>query len=95
MTTTNFPHLPIPAGAAADEWCFPTSFPEDVMRFLTWSNHNAGQVGVAVDGAQFGDGQVFRHISLYDVDGKELTATDARKLAAALLNAADALEALQ
>ena len=94
MTATNFPDLPIPAGATADDWCDLTDIEGDVTRSLTWSRHDAARVGVAVDGWQYADGRVTRWVSLYDTECKELTAEGARQLAAALLDAADELERL-
>jgi hypothetical protein len=91
MTTT--PNLPVPAGATADDWCDLTDIDGDMARALTWSRHDTDKVGVAVDGWQSADGTVERCVSLYDAD-KELTAADARRLAAALLNAADELDGL-
>jgi hypothetical protein len=95
-TTARFGHLPIPPGAEADEWMIPTDFPEDVVRSLIWSKHDTAKVSVGVEGEQYGDGEVCKHIALYskDVHGdlRDLTATDARQLAASLLEAADALD---
>jgi hypothetical protein len=92
MTTT--PNLPIPAGASADDWCDLTDIDGDMARALAWSRHDTDKVGVAVDGWQCADGTVVRGVSLYDTE-KELTAADARRLAAALLNAADELDGLR
>jgi hypothetical protein len=91
MTTT--PNLPVPAGATADDWCDLTDIHGDMARALTWSRHDTDKVGVAVDGWQSADGTIDGGVSLYDVD-KELSAADARRLAAALLNAADELDGL-
>jgi len=85
MTAITRPNLPIPPGAEADEWMIPTDFPEDVVRYLTWSNHDTAKVGVAIDGMQFGDGHLERSISLYNrsaVYDFALTAVEARQLAA-------------
>jgi hypothetical protein len=92
MTTT--PNLPVPAGATADDWCDLTDIHGDMARALTWSRHDTDRVGVAVDGWQNIDGTIVRGVSLYDAQDKELTAADARRLAAALLNAADELDTL-
>ena len=89
----NTPNLPVPAGATADDWSDFTDIDGDHARALLWSRHDTDKIGVAVDGWQTADGQVIRAVSLYDAD-KELTAADARKLAAALLNAADELDRL-
>jgi hypothetical protein len=93
MTTTNHPNLPIPAGADTDGWHNLTDRPGELIRYLSWSSHDAAGVGVGVDGAQYADGLVERYIRLYDAD-KELSADEARQLAAALIQAANALDAL-
>jgi hypothetical protein len=85
------PNLPVPAGATADDWCDLTGIDGDRARGLTWSRHDTDKIGVAVDGLQTATGDVTRCISLYDTE-KELTAADARRLAAALMDAADALD---
>lgn len=95
MTAITPPNLPVPPGAEADEWMIPTEFPEDVVRFLTWSRHDTDKIGVAVEGSQYGDGRVDRSIGPYDnkmTDYRDLTTTDARQLAAALIEAADELD---
>lgn len=92
MITT--PNLPIPAGATADDWCDLTDIDGDMARALTWTRHDTDKIGVAVDGWQIADGTVIRCVSLYDTQ-KELDADDARRLAAALLNAADELDGLR
>ncbi|WP_322860114.1 hypothetical protein U8D42_12735 [Mycobacterium europaeum] len=87
------PDCPIPAGAVAGDW-FDVGDP-DAHRMLTWSRHDVIQVRITVEGTQYVDGRVERRVTLYpnssDVD---LTAAGARQLAAALLNAADALDML-
>jgi hypothetical protein len=57
--------------------------------------HDAAGVGVAVVGEQYSDDRVESHIALYDAAGKILSATEARMLAAGLLDAADVLEQLR
>ena len=89
---TNVPDLAVPPGATADDWCDLTGIDGDIARALTWSRHDTDKVGVAVDGWQYADGAITRCISLYDAEDNELTAPDARRLAAALLNAADELD---
>ena len=73
-----------------------TEFPEDVVRYSTWSRHDKEKVGVGVEGEQYGDGEVCRHIALYSKDVhrdlRDITADGARQLAAALIEAADALD---
>lgn len=84
----------IPAGAVAGDWFGFSGVPGDAMRYLTWSRHDTAGAVVAVEGTQAGDGQLLsRCISVYD-STEELTAAGARQLAAALLNAADSLDAL-
>jgi hypothetical protein len=92
---SNAPTIPVPAGATADEWNAITSAIGDTVRSLEWSRHDAAGIGVAVDGWQDSTGQVSRCISLYDTECKELTAEDARQLAAALIEAADELDRLE
>jgi hypothetical protein len=94
MTTTP-PNLPVPAGATADDWCDLPAVDGGMARALTCSGHDPDKGGSAVDGWQNTDGRVDRGISLYDAQDKELTAADARRLAAALLNAADELDRLR
>ncbi len=86
--------LPIPAGATADDWLDPVNATDQVGRSLTWSSHDAARVGITVDGWQYASGLFDRYVSLYDTDHK-LSAADARQLAAALIQAADALDGLR
>jgi hypothetical protein len=94
MTIANHPHLPIPAAAVVGDWCEYSDFLGDTFRCLTWSRHDGGGVVVAVQGEQYGDGRVERYVAVegFDVD---LRAAAARQLAAALLDAADALDGLR
>lgn len=95
MAAPTPPACPIPAGAVAGEWFEFTGVPGDVLRHLTWSRHDAAGVVVTVEGDQAGDGQLISQcISLYERI-EDLSAAGARQLAAALLNAADSLDALQ
>jgi hypothetical protein len=95
MTYIDIPHLPIPTGAFAGDWNPFTGHPDDLLRFLTWSRHDAAGVVVAVEGAQYADGRVDRYIRLCaSSEDLELTPAAARKFAAALLDAADALDSL-
>ena|SRR5690349_1281305 len=97
MSLINYPSdafsnlIPVPAGAAAGDWCDDTDFLEDVCRSLVWSRHDAAGVAVSVAGVQYADGRVDSHIVL-DCRDAELTAAEARQLAAALLDAAECLE---
>ena len=86
------PALPVPASATADEWNCVDTATGLPMRSLEWSRHDTAKVGVGVDGWQDAAGSVHRHISLYSADAKELTAADARALAAALFAAAAKLD---
>ncbi len=92
MTTT--PDLPVPSGAEADDWMDLTDIDGAQARTLTWSHHDTDKIGVAVDGWQYADGRVTPCVSLYDADGKELSAANARRLAAVLMDAADELDRL-
>ncbi|OBF22922.1 hypothetical protein A5725_12035 [Mycobacterium kubicae] len=87
------PNLPVPAGATAGNWSDLTDIDGNMARPLTWSRHDTDKVRVVVDGWQDSDGNIEKCVSVYDE--AELTAADARRLAAALLNAADELDALQ
>jgi hypothetical protein len=84
---------PARSDRTADDWNSVGADSGLPVRSLGWSRHD--KVGVSVDGWQDAAGEFLRHISLYDTEGKQLTATDARALAAALLEAADALELVQ
>lgn len=87
--------LPVPSGAVAGDWDEYTGVPGGRLRFITWSQHAAAGVVVAVEGTQYADGQLTApSIWLHD-DVEELTAADARRVAAVLLDAADALEMLR
>ncbi|WP_099025893.1 hypothetical protein [Mycolicibacterium palauense] len=93
MNITN-PNVPIPAGATADDW---PSITEDgvLMRTLTWSEHDTPKVGVSVSAEQRADdGSYTPEISVFGADGIGLSADEARRLAAMLIEAADALEAV-
>ena len=88
-------HIPLPAGATTDGWLSVRHDDGDAIRCLEWSRHDTGMAaGVSVDGWQDEHGRVDRHIGLYDVPD-EMTADDARRLAATLIEAANALDALQ
>lgn len=90
--TNTFRQPPIPAGATADPWYDGIDEGEQI-RSLNWSNHDTPKVAVGVDGRQyFSNGNVERFIALYPGGDCDLTANEARQLAAALLNAADTLD---
>lgn len=91
--TAEFPHIPVPSGATAHEWQYPSFSLEDVWRDLEWSRHDAGDCVVVVQGSQYTDGRVDRYIAVHPPGVcEELTAAGARQLAAALLDAADSLD---
>ncbi|WP_226864381.1 hypothetical protein [Mycolicibacterium baixiangningiae] len=94
---SNIRRIPVPVGAVAGDWPGPGTHPEDLMRFLTWSRHDAAGAVVAVEGVQYADGRVAEpQIVVYPGGASlELTASTSRQLAAALLDAADALEGLR
>ncbi|MDG5772362.1 hypothetical protein [Mycolicibacterium fortuitum] len=90
-TTTQVGHLPIPAGATADDW--PSVTPDGVpMRSLLWLD--LGEVELS--GSQYlDDGRYDCGITVYAPEDHPLTAAEARSLAAKLIEAADALDRLQ
>jgi hypothetical protein len=66
-----------------------------LVRSLEWSRHDAGKIGVGIDGSQRATGEYERGISFYGVqEGEAITADDARQFAAALIEAADELDKL-
>jgi hypothetical protein len=89
--------VPLPAGASTDS----EGWGKDLKlggyrRSLLWrSDGEPGEVSVDIDGWQRLDGSFTRHISLWGADeGGALTSTQARRIAAMLLDAADELERL-
>ena len=95
MTTYALREPSVPAGATACLWDCDYPLELDAVRCLSWSRHDTGKVGVGVDGRQHVDGRVERFIALYPSAGCDLSAGDARALAAALLEAAAALDELR
>jgi hypothetical protein len=92
MTQSHHLALPKPAGSVAGDWQL-FNFPEDTHRVLTWSRHDAAGVVVAVEGTQYADGRIDRAVVVRPESADvELTAANARRLAAALLDAADAMD---
>ncbi|MFV8141225.1 hypothetical protein ACNQR7_26930 [Mycolicibacterium senegalense] len=84
----------LPPGARTDSEGWGKGLTEDgYSRSLLWREYAAGAVVVAIDGDQQSDGSFTRQISLYAGDGERLDADGARALGAALIEAADALEA--
>lgn len=88
-------HVPLPAGATSDGWSSVRHDDGDAIRSLLWSTHDtpSSGVGVEVAGSQDEHGVVERHVAIY-ADYPELTADQARELAGALNEAADALDRL-
>jgi hypothetical protein len=89
--------VPLPAGASTDS----EGWGKDLKlggyrRSLLWrSEGEPGEVSVDIDGWQRLDGSFTRHISLWGTDeGGALTSAQARRIAAMLLDAADALDRL-
>ncbi len=93
MNTTTEPNVPLPAGATTDGW---HSITNDGLpsRSLEWSRHDTGTAGVSVDGWQDATGAYSKGVSVYGIEGKAVTAVEARDLAAALIEAADELDKL-
>lgn len=94
---SNAQRIPVPTGAVAGDWPGPGTHPDDLMRFLTWSRHDTAGAVIAVEGVQYADGRIDEpHVVVYPGGASlELTAATSRQLAAALLNAADALDGLR
>jgi hypothetical protein len=89
---------PLPPGATTDF----EGWGKDLQRggwrrSLLWNSYgDTADVNVDISGWQQCDGSFTRHIGLWGIDeGGELTSAQARRIAAMLLEAADALEGLQ
>jgi hypothetical protein len=97
MTQTDLSKLPIPTGAVAGNWTGFTNYPEDLHRPLTWSSRDVGGVVVTAQGVQRGaDGRIERHVGLWpEYIDTELSVAAARQLAAALLDAAEAIDSVR
>ena len=89
--TATEPNLPVPAGATADGWDHSVTYDGVPVRGLEWFRRDVGGVGIAVDGFQTAEGEVTCGISVYG-QMYERGAEEARALAAALIEAADALD---
>lgn len=86
--------IPLPAGATTDGWLSIRAEDGEAIRTLEWSRHDApGVAGVGVCGWQDEDGAINRFVNVV-LDWDELTAEGARSLAAKLVEAAAALDAL-
>lgn len=90
---STLPDLPIPSGAVADRWWYlDDTDPAEAFRCLTWERVEVAGIVVGLEGVQFGNGCVDRFVVVEKTI--ELScAADVRRLAAALLGAADSLEA--
>lgn len=91
-------NVPMPAGTSTDphsvEWSemWPGS---GYTRLLHWALFETQQATASIEALQASDGSYNRGLVLYiDRDG-ELSAAEARQVAAMLIEAADALDALQ
>ncbi len=94
MSTTNAnnPNIPLPAGATTCGWDTINTDTGTPERSMQWFEQDAGDVGVNIDGWQQIDGTYTCGISVYGMsEGERITGVQARRLAAALLNAADEL----
>lgn len=97
-------HIPVPAEATADSWSSIRFDDGDAIRALEWSHYDvpgvpgatthAGVASVAVRGWQAENGEMDRFVQLCDIEDKELSADDARTLAATLTKAADKVDEL-
>jgi hypothetical protein len=90
MTANGTPNVPIPYGAKSAGGWGDDGAGGMQSRSVVWTEHHGG--GVAVDGRQWPDGTTDAAVSIYLGDGTQLDAAQARKLAAALLDAADELD---
>lgn len=97
--TARLAHIPLPDGATADGWFSIRASHGDAIRALEWRAFELNILdgaGVLVGGWQDEDEVVTTHVALLtDETSTEMTADQARELAATLVQAADALERLQ
>ncbi|MGD9620076.1 MAG: hypothetical protein AB7G47_09725 [Mycolicibacterium sp.] len=95
MSTIHEPtNVPVPAGATPDGW---HSVDHDgvLVRSLEWSRYDAGKISVSIDGSQRATGEYDKRIAFYGAaEGETITADQARRFAAALIEAADELDKL-
>jgi hypothetical protein len=101
MTTVRienpFPNVPPPAGAVeVCEWDDHLFNPDHrPSRYFVGTMRRVGPVEVLVDGTQWVDGSVELSLTVHGVDNDTSIPTDtARKIAAALIEAADELDGL-
>lgn len=64
-------------------------------RLVRWTSFESPKADASIEALQEADGSFERHLVLYADAALELTAAEARQVAAMLLNAADALDRLQ
>lgn len=92
---TRLAHIPVPEGATADSWDSIRVTDGDAIRTLVWFERDVSPaIGVTVGGWQDEQGDSVRYIGVI-AENAELTAVQARELAAALNEAADVLESLR
>lgn len=95
MMTQTDPQLPIPAGATADHWSSVCTVTGRLVRHLSWWENTVAGIAISVGGTQYSDGELSGpQVTIYGED-EDLTAAQARELAATLLAAAAHLESLK
>jgi hypothetical protein len=96
-TENRYPNIPPPAGAVTVyEWDAPRPFTADLpSRYFVGTRRRVGRVEILVDGTQWVDGRVELSLTVHGVDNDKNIPTDtARKIAAALTEAADEIDGL-
>jgi hypothetical protein len=96
-TTNPYPNIPPPAGAlTVYEWEDPRPFSDALPnRYFVGTRRRVGRVEILIDGTQWADGKVELSLTVHGVDDDRNVPTDtARKIAAALIEAADELDGL-
>ncbi len=89
------PQIPLPVGATSDGWTSIRAYDGCPVRALVWWHRDLGRISVSIDGWQDATGTLDREISVYGIEeGDPITAVDARRIAAALIEAADELDRL-
>lgn len=99
IVDSRFGDVPVPDGATVDSegWTHTQSHPDQWSRSLVWRDYpqNGSGVAVSIDGRQQSDGTYTAQVAAYTGnDRAALTADQARRLAAALIEAADELDRL-
>lgn len=88
-------HIPVPAGALrCSEWSATRRYLDDATRIIEWSNHDVDLAGIAIEGFQDSTGAVRNFVTI-NVEAEEMDSKTARAIAAAIVKAADALDALR